>query len=623
LVKDGNLWRERRRSERRLAYPKKLGGIVQRKKSEHRDLSIESLLSQVEDLRGKLALAREGQSHLTTEYNRLQHEREIESLAQIICRSGSLSELLDWFGAQLRSMPEIDGCVVTLARDDDHALVISHLNLPISFAGIQSSYRGFQYDIDGNDVNAVVCRSGSSVFVTANDLDRYAETTRMRFERWKMRNLLVLPLAIGLKDGGTQCIGTVMVFGQVRLLDEHHERAVREVADLFAPQIRTHWRHQQGLDKARMVDAMHAELQQFLAYITAMNSLTSVDEVYALISKEFIHRFKFDFVVIQMENQGELELSHFAFSEPFRHLAAPFAEFRSKTHYTTSARDGQSGVVFVNNQRFVINDVEKILGLPMGEKDRTSLEVLKTARTYIVMPIRLNNVPIGTLTLATLDHPIDFPDTELTLIELLGSFISTAIRNAMAHGMVEQKNREIAALNQELNDKVVLLDQIARKDRLTGLNNFGAFEEELKRRTSEYERVKDDSALSMILIDVDHFKRFNDQYGHPAGNVVLQEVATRILKAVRDMDFVARFGGEEFVVLLPKCDLPGAAMIAERIRSKIGDESFIVDGAQRAITVSAGYARFNSGETPRAFSNRVDSALYAAKANGRNRVESS
>jgi diguanylate cyclase (GGDEF)-like protein len=594
---------------------------VQQRKADDERLSMESLLQQVEDLRGQLALASEGHQHFSRQCDQLHHERELESLAQIICKSASLSELLDWFGTQLRSMPGVDGCVITLARDDGNALVISHLNLPLAFAGIQNSYRGFQYGVTENDVNAVVFNSGQTAFVTADDLPGYAETTRMRFERWNMRNLLVLPLALRLKDGAPEIIGTVMVFSQTELLNERHAHSIQDISDLFAPQIRTHWRHQQGAEKARLVDAMHAEMQQFLAYITEMNSLTSVEEVYALISKEFIERFQFDFVTIQLKKGGELAIVHFAFGAAFRHLTAAFAEFSQKTHYSTSARDGQSGFAFVNNQRFVINDVEKILMLPMGEKDHASLAVLKTARTYLVVPIRLHGAPIGTITLATLSQPIHLPETQLTLIELLGSFVSTAIRNAETHDLVEQKKHEIETLNEELQDKVMLLDQIARKDRLTGLNNFGAFEEELKRRTSEYERAKGESSLAAILIDVDYFKRFNDKFGHPAGNQVLQEVAKRVLTAVRDMDFVARYGGEEFIVLLPKCDLAGAAMIAERIRSKMADEAFVIDGEQRSVTVSAGCARFAATETPRAFINRVDAALYAAKANGRNRVE--
>ncbi len=521
----------------------------------------------------------------------------------------------------MRSIPGIEGCVVTLAREDGDALVICYLNLPVAFVGVQNSYKGFLFEIKGDDVNAKVYKSGRPVFVGPDDLDQYAETTRMRFERWQMRSLLVLPLTLAVKDGEQEVIGSVMLFSQTQRLQQHHARSAQEVADLFAPQMRNHWRHQQGVEKARLVDAMHAEMQQFLAYITEMNSLTSVEEVYALISKEFIERFKFDYVAIHLKQEDELAVVHFAFSEQFRHLTEPFAEFCRKTHYSLSARDGQSAVVFANNQRFMLNDVKKIIGLPMGEKDRASLEILDTTRTHLVIPIRLNNTPIGTITMATLSEPIYLPDTQLTLIELLGSFVSTAIRNAKAHGQVAQKNREIESLNENLQDKVVLLDQIARKDRLTGLNNFGSFEEELKRRTSEYARAKGESALAAILIDVDYFKRFNDQFGHPAGNQVLQEVANRVSKAVRDMDFVARYGGEEFIVLLPKCDLTGASMIAERMRSRIGEEPFIIDGVERTVTVSAGCAQFIASETPRAFVNRVDSALYAAKANGRNRVE--
>ncbi|HEX3140884.1 MAG TPA: GGDEF domain-containing protein, partial [Rhizobacter sp.] len=170
----------------------------------------------------------------------------------------------------------------------------------------------------------------------------------------------------------------------------------------------------------------------------------------------------------------------------------------------------------------------------------------------------------------------------------------------------------------KLEAKVALLDELARKDRLTGLNNFGALEEEMHRRISEAHRSP--APLAMILVDIDHFKRFNDTFGHPAGNVVLKRVAELICGAVREMDFVARYGGEEFAVLLPHCDLDGVLAVAERIRADVA-AAVVTDGADRySVTISAGCAQLGEAEASSDLVGRVDAALYGSKRDGRNRV---
>jgi two-component system cell cycle response regulator len=312
---------------------------------------------------------------------------------------------------------------------------------------------------------------------------------------------------------------------------------------------------------------------------------------------------------------------HMSFIYKINNLHAEWDPFSATTKYTMDVRDGQSPLIFSNNLRFMIDDTMKVLHLPMSEKDKRALQILKTPRTFLILPIRLNGEAIGVMWLGTLGEPLPLSESDLTLIELLSSFISTAIRNAQVHTMVERQNAEIDSLNHDLQSKIVLLDQVARKDRLTGLNNFGNFEEELKRRASEYSRAGPDSNLSIILIDIDHFKQFNDTYGHPAGNEILREVGARIVSAVRDMDFVARYGGEEFAILLPHCGLADAAAIAERIRRGMADQPFTVDGKPNHITVSGGFAQFKKTESASDLLSRADTALYKAKHLGRNRIE--
>jgi diguanylate cyclase (GGDEF)-like protein len=579
------------------------------------------LRSEICELQKRLADSRTSSSKIEEECSKLKQSLAAANQLQQSCQSNNLDELLDAFGKLLFSFAAVDGCAVHLIQESGDALVTEYMSLPKEFAGIQNTYHGFQYRVDQGDVNAHVFNTGAPMFVGTEDLARYADTTRMRFERWKMQSLLVLPLTIRHKDGAVKQIGTVAVFSQCSQLDAQLATQIEALGNVYAPQIQLQWKYRQAIERGKLVEAMFAEIQQFIVYITEMNSLTAVNQVYESIGKEFIQRFRFDMVNILLSDGKDLSMVHTSFSAPFQHLATAWEPFRTNTKYALGVRDGQSSLIFSNNQRFIVDDAIKILHLPMSEKDKTALALLKTPRTFLIIPIRLNSEVIGVMWLVTLGEPLFPPESDLTLIDLLGSFISTAIRNAQVHMMVEQQNAEIDSLNHDLQSKIVLLDQVARKDRLTGLNNFGNFEEELKRRTSEYSRAGPDSNLSVILIDIDHFKQFNDTHGHPAGNEILREVGARIVRAVRDMDFVARYGGEEFAILLPQCSLSDVAAIAERIRRGMAEQPFTVDGKQIQITVSGGYAQFNKEESASDLLSRTDAALYSAKHLGRNRVE--
>lgn len=176
----------------------------------------------------------------------------------------------------------------------------------------------------------------------------------------------------------------------------------------------------------------------------------------------------------------------------------------------------------------------------------------------------------------------------------------------------EKTLREQAAQLEKAN---VTLEALARLDGLTGLLNRRTFNERLEeefRRAARYALP-----LSVIMIDVDHFKSFNDQFGHPAGDAVLKATAATLLVESRNTDFVARYGGEEFVVLLPNTELQEAALVAERIRRAIEE----TPSPKRRVTASLGVAALSQGfDGGSALVAAADQALYASKAGGRNRV---
>ena len=167
------------------------------------------------------------------------------------------------------------------------------------------------------------------------------------------------------------------------------------------------------------------------------------------------------------------------------------------------------------------------------------------------------------------------------------------------------------------------LQSAALHDSLTGLWNRGAILDLLRREVCRRQRTGD--ALGVMMVDIDYFKKINDTHGHLIGDAVLQEVTRRLAVDVRPYDVVGRYGGEEFLIVFPGCNMPDLLVGAERLRHCIADQPIETSVGQIPVTLSLGLASVEQGENEilgcESFLQRADAALYVAKARGRNRVE--
>jgi diguanylate cyclase (GGDEF)-like protein len=162
-------------------------------------------------------------------------------------------------------------------------------------------------------------------------------------------------------------------------------------------------------------------------------------------------------------------------------------------------------------------------------------------------------------------------------------------------------------------------ERLATTDGLTGVLNRRTFNAQLQGRLREALRYN--RPLSLLLLDVDHFKRVNDTYGHPAGDVVLRGIAALAQNQARETDIVARYGGEEMAVILPETDAQGAHAIAERIRKAAAAGTHATEQGNIQVTVSIGLATWpGPGDSAEQLLEAADRALYRAKEGGRNRV---
>jgi len=181
--------------------------------------------------------------------------------------------------------------------------------------------------------------------------------------------------------------------------------------------------------------------------------------------------------------------------------------------------------------------------------------------------------------------------------------------------------RQLASADERLRDQAQQIESHAveaRTDALTGLANRRAFDLEMARRFAEFQRHR--RVFSVMMIDVDHFKKLNDAHGHPAGDMVLRGLARVLCDGAREMDLVARYGGEEFAVILPGTSMADAGAAAERVRGAIETTPFRFRTAELHVTASLGVAELLPDEDVPGLIQRADAALYASKGAGRNQV---
>jgi len=225
----------------------------------------------------------------------------------------------------------------------------------------------------------------------------------------------------------------------------------------------------------------------------------------------------------------------------------------------------------------------------------------------------LNRLTSGAGKVAGGDLEVDVPVSSRSEVGYL-----TEVFNDMV-ARLRQGREELASINETLREKNVELHEISITDSLTKLYNRKHLMETLDKEVSRSQRHS--HSFSLLVIDIDHFKKYNDTYGHLAGDEALRRLASVFKECIRSSDYAARYGGEEFIIMLPEIGPEQGVEAAERIRHKVAEEIFNSDGESIKVTISVGVASFpENGEDAESVIRNADAALYEAKELGRNRV---
>jgi diguanylate cyclase (GGDEF)-like protein/PAS domain S-box-containing protein len=477
-----------------------------------------------------------------------------------------------------------DGSLIRLTSDDERWLDVVAMHHPEneSLSSLRRVLRKRRLRTH-EGVAGLAYQSHRPVLIHRSMAEQYRQPLVEEFDSWIHDNAPESILVVPLQAQG-RLIGTLTVVrprggspytpdDQIFFMSLADRAALAiENAVLFADEAR----------RAHELDALHSATVELLGTLDIDHLLTKImnaaQSAIPVAERGALHLLEpqtGELAVRATLNPTDLRITHIA---------------RPDAHDFTSA-------VMRSRETLTVNDVQANLdGLTF---DQLTAGEPPTFRALIAAPLMMGEDAIGVLSL-TSSRPFAFNKDDVRLLKTFAATTSAAIQNAMLHAKVQT---------------------LAITDPLTEQYNRRGFFDLAQREMERFSRYQ--YPLAAIMLDIDHFKHVNDTHGHRVGDRVLRSLADRINQNIRQVDILGRYGGEEFVILLPETELFKACEIAERIRSAVSAEAILEsENGPIQVTVSLGVTRATRGTSslPELLE-QADKALYQAKQNGRNRVE--
>ncbi len=359
-------------------------------------------------------------------------------------------------------------------------------------------------------------------------------------------------------------------------------RELKQSYDKFKEHERDLEKHRQDLENTNIeLEKRLSEIFFTHEFFKALTSFINVEDVCNLISDgaNGILGAEISGVYLKIKDQNRLFLQA--------------CQGRSTEELLPELNYGETIVGECAKQKCLINIPD------MKKNDYSTFMLEEEITSQIAVPLSIGHKILGVLVIASTIHR-SLTEEEIDRLSTISNMASLALQNAL--------------FNQEL-------EKLSITDRLTELYNHGYFQQRLEEELHRAERSQ--NKLSLILLDIDYFKKYNDAFGHPSGDKLLQKISKLIKEQLRDTDVAARYGGEEFVVILPETHKDGAMIVAERMRKAVEKEEFKGDKDNPVIhkTISLGIATFPDDASSQSNLIEVcDQALYKAKHVGRNKT---
>jgi diguanylate cyclase (GGDEF)-like protein len=371
----------------------------------------------------------------------------------------------------------------------------------------------------------------------------------------------------------------------------------------------------------RMLNAARGDRQkeQLVALANAAELLTRSEDVRSALSE----------LATAVAAMAELDYATIGIYAPGSQTVALTATNRTRFsalslekewHHLLSSNEGLHEIgtwMATTREPFVAVDSQNDERLPEAARDFSRRSLLSSS---ISLPLLFGDELLGFLQSSSFT-PQSFPPAQIAFMKGLAAQVATALKAMQIYKALAESEEQLRQYAQRLQTNMEIQHRLARTDVLTGIPNRRYVEEVIEAECAR--AIRGNSSLSVIMLDLDGLKRVNDAYGHPAGDEVLVQLAQLARRSCRRGDAVGRFGGDEFLFVLPASGLASGRRFGERFRARVERQEFrLLKGGTTEITVSLGVAEFSAegGERPSRLIEIADSALYDAKSAGGNRV---
>lgn len=512
---------------------------------------------------------RQQQSSAETRQAELKQRERYQSLLNFITRAAlqdrDYQNTLQTLTEHLGRLFDADSCILVLwdeARESPK---------PVAASGpLRQVVRTLQFEQAELNLMTTVLNSGKALIVEYANMPIYLNPRLSA--QLQARSLINLPLI-----GDQQKLGVAIIaFEKERTFSEQEitfsEQAASQIALALAK-----------VNALNIAEQKTAELAAIQRGAAALLSTLDLEALLGQFLDESLNAIPADKGMLYLiaPETGELQVRAVqGYTDPRIRTLRPIAE-NSLTSRSVRER-----------KPLLINDIQAEV---TQHHDEELLDDRQAAST-IIAPLILGEQTLGAISLSS-THRYAFTEADLQLLVSFAAMATTAINNAQLHAAVQKQ---------------------AVTDTLTKLYNRRGFFELAQREVMRAHRFG--RPLSAMLLDIDLFKKINDTYGHLTGDLILAGVSAEFIKELRQVDLVGRYGGDEFIALLPETELPQAMQIAERLRRSISELTFNTQTGQVKVTISVGVAALDKEDTLETLIKKTDQALYRAKEEGRNHV---
>jgi hypothetical protein len=358
----------------------------------------------------------------------------IPDLQQHINHSTELNALLDRFGDEIEKLGLVDGYLINLRDSDTEHLISLKVHLTAEFHVLEQTYYRYKVALSGDALN-LNARAFHSRGIVQCDSDNGTDIEKNLLKLWKLQEIAAIAI-LDDDDFSQAPIGTLLLLKQGGRIDEHIFVAIEKLISVFYKPLRVALENSFLQEPSDHIESAPPEKSWFQQFSAEMNNLTSTETIYQMFATEMFRQFAFDGVgFFLLENDLLLNKRVEAADPHYQDISEAWEKYLLGNPYILDTTDGGISHTFLKNLPLIFHDVQTIINLPMSEKDRHALNILRTPRTLLLVPICYKQNPIGVLAFYSLLEPVNVSESDLHLIRNLASFFGAAIIDLSRHAI--------------------------------------------------------------------------------------------------------------------------------------------------------------------------------------------